>query len=115
MRTPYGTECPFFFGEYHRGRDQNRCDLIGNASPPRNWTPTLCKSCQVPTILRANGCTHMHLSAEVKPGIFRLGKSVKVTAYCTRSHQDVKEPHVGCGQCHKSIDFQIEDPSGDIG
>ncbi len=109
MRTPAGTECPYFFGDYHRGRNQEQCNLIGNVSPPNNWKPSLCKTCQVPSIIRANGCKNMKLAAEVKPGVLRKGGKVKITAFCTKSHQDVKQPHIGCGFCHEPFEFQLGD------
>ncbi|HWQ45489.1 MAG TPA: hypothetical protein VN376_01410 [Longilinea sp.] len=101
MRTPAGTECPYFYGNYFRGRSQEECRLIGDAAPPRNWKPEYCKNCPVPGITRANSCPTMTLKAEVNPGLLKRGKKIKVTAYCTRSQSVVTEPHVGCGVCHQ--------------
>ena len=109
MRTPAGKECPFFFGDYYRGRNIEKCNLIGEADPPRNWKPDLCKTCPVPAILLSNGCKTMTLAAEVKPGVLKIGRKVKVTAYCTKTHQMVANPYIGCGSCHKPIAFQIGD------
>ncbi len=69
MRTPAGTECKFFFGDYYRGRNREECRLIGNAPTPRHWTPDLCKTCPVPGIQRANACEHMELTGQVSPGL----------------------------------------------
>jgi len=100
MRTPAGFECKYFYGNYFRGRKQEECRLIGNTPPPHHWTPDICAKCPVPGILRANDCQNMELKALVKRQLFGLRKSVEVTAYCHKSRQIMKEPHIGCGQCH---------------
>lgn len=100
MRTPAGFDCAFFYGDYFRGRSREECRLIGNQSPPKHWTPNLCRNCQVPGILRANACEYMTLHAVVKSSLFGFIRRVEVTAFCTKSQTNVAEPHVGCGQCH---------------
>jgi hypothetical protein len=100
MRTPAGSECPYFYGNYFRGRSQEECRLIGDAAPGREWKPEYCKSCPVPGIARANSCPTMTLRAEVSLGLLGIGKKVKVTAYCSRAQSIVAEPHIGCGLCH---------------
>ncbi len=100
MRTPAGNECTFFYGNYFRGRHEEECRLIGDLPAPRNWTPDLCKTCPVPGIQRANACPNMVLDGEVHSLPFGLRKRVKVTAYCNKTKQVVKEPHIGCGECH---------------
>lgn len=100
MRTPYGTECRFFYGNYFRGKSEEECRLIGKVPPPLNWTPDLCKTCPVPGILRANACPTLTLVAKVRRKIFFLPRRVEISAYCTKSKQAVPEPEIGCGQCH---------------
>ena len=100
MRTPAGYECKFFYGNYFRGRKQEECRLIGHVPPPGNWTPDLCQRCPVPAILRANACEYMELTAHVKRSLFGIIRKVEVSAYCNKSQQIVKEPQIGCGQCH---------------
>jgi hypothetical protein len=100
MRTPAGTDCKFFYGNYFRGKKHEECRLIGNTPAPRHWTPDLCAKCPVPAILRANSCQNMELEATVKRSLLGLIKKVEVTAFCMKSQQDVAEPHIGCGQCH---------------
>lgn len=100
MRTPAGSECKFFYGNYFRGRKSEECRLIGNAPAPHHWTPDLCAKCPVPGIFLANSCEHMELSAKVQRSLFGFIKGVKVSAYCHKSKSTVAEPHVGCGQCH---------------
>jgi hypothetical protein len=104
MKVPTtGKECPYFYGDYFRGRHHEECRLIGDADPP--WQIQDCKTCPVPDIVRANSCEHMVLSAEIAKGFLGLHRHVKVSAYCTKTHQDVKDPYVGCGKCHPIIDL----------
>jgi hypothetical protein len=100
MRTPAGTECSFFYGDYFRGRDLEECRLIGNVPAPKNWSPDLCQKCPVPAIQRANACENMILHGEVKPGFLRMHRQVTVSAYCKKSQLNVKEPEIGCPLCH---------------
>jgi len=109
MRTPYGFECPYFYGDYYRGRKQEECRLIGNSPSPNNWSPNLCRTCSVPGIIRANGCPNMVLKARVEKNKLGLHKHVKVSAYCTKSEKNVSEPHIGCGECHP-ISFTVKEP-----
>jgi len=100
MRTPAGFECSYFFGDYYRGKNHEECRLIGNASPPLNWTKDLCKSCPVPAIQRANSCTDMVLTGTVSRNFLGLQKKVSIKAYCQKSQKNVEDPHIGCGSCH---------------
>ena len=100
MRTPAGTECPYFYGDYYRGRSQEECRLLAAATPPEHWTPDLCRTCPVPAIARANTCPHLILSASIKKTFIGLRRQVKIEAYCTKSHKAVTEPQIGCGECH---------------
>jgi len=108
MKTPAGIECKFFYGDYRRGRKVEECRLIGNAPRPRHWAPDLCKTCPVPGILRANACPSMDLIPTVTPGILGKFRRVQISAYCRKTKQAVKEPHVGCGQCHLLPDVFTE-------
>jgi hypothetical protein len=100
VKTPYGVECPYFYGDYYRGRDREECRLIEEKTGSGKWERSLCQNCPVPAIYRANACPNMILTARVNPGILRIGRRVEVSAFCTLSNTDVKEPHVGCGKCH---------------
>ena len=100
MRTPYGTECPYFYGNYFRGRNDEECRLIGNQPPPQNWTPDLCKTCPVPSIKRANACENMQITAEIKKKMGLFKRFVAIQAYCHLSKSVVPEPYIGCGLCH---------------
>jgi len=104
MRVPTtGKDCPFFYGDYHRGRHVEECRLITDSHP--SWELKYCKTCPVPDIVLANSCSNMILSGEIKPGFLGINKHVKVTAYCTKTHQEVCDPYVGCGECHPIMDL----------
>ena len=100
MRTPAGSECKFFYGNYFRGKKDEECRLIGDVPPPNHWTPDLCAKCPVPGILRANECENMELRAKAKRALFGLIRGVEVSAFCMKTNEYVKEPQIGCGQCH---------------
>ena len=107
MRTPYGQDCRFFFGDYFRGRNFEECRLITDSNSKQNWSTKICKSCPVPDILHANACQHMQLIGVIKKD-FGFIKRMNVSAYCVKSKTKVKEPHVGCEQCHPLHNFLIE-------
>ena len=96
MKTPAGIECPHFYGDYHRGRDHEECRLL-----PQSWHVELCKTCPVPGILRANSCENMRLDAKATRLVFDLFKrKVYVSAFCEKTQKVVKNPEIGCGECH---------------
>lgn len=101
MKTPYGKECKFYYGDYVRGRETQECRLIGNNPESDAWTPALCQTCPVPEILMANHCEHLRLFGRVGKALFGLSKRVEVEGFCDEYFLDVKEPHVGCGHCHE--------------
>lgn len=99
MRTPSGIDCTYFYGDYFRGRTVEECRLLKSAG--QDWSPDLCKTCPVPGIIRANACEYQQL----KPGVARpfsamFMRRVQIAAYCAKTKRNVKEPHVGCGECH---------------
>ncbi len=99
MRTPSGIECKYFYGDYFRGRSVEECRLL-KASGER-WTPDLCRTCPVPAITRANACEFLRLHGTVgRPLNAAFQRRVQVTAFCDKTHRDVKEPEIGCGECH---------------
>jgi hypothetical protein len=100
MRTPDGIECPYFFGDYYRGRHKEECRLLKASGAHAGWKPVLCKTCPVPGITRANACPNLDLHAEISSLFLWIGKRVTVKAFCKLTGVAVKEPHIGCGQCH---------------
>lgn len=110
MRTPAGTECQYFYADFHRGREVQECRLIDRNPQGSKWTPDLCSGCPVPKILLANACPNLILDAEVKTGFLRIGRGVKISARCIRSQEMVEEPQIGCGLCHEPIvGFSLEE------
>jgi hypothetical protein len=100
MLTPAGTECPFYYADFHRGRQRQECRLVARTPGGGRWAPDLCARCRVPAIHVANACPNLVLEARVQPGVLGLGRGVRVSAVCTRSGGPVTEPEIGCGQCH---------------
>ena len=106
MKTPFGKECPYFYGDYFRGRNVEECRLLRAAG--QEWSRDLCKFCPVPDIARANACEFMQLNAKVtRPFSAAFLRRVQVNAYCEKSKKKVSEPHVGCGECH-TLPFKFE-------
>lgn len=99
MRTPSGIDCPHFYGDYFRGRSVEECRLLKAAG--QTWTPDLCKTCPVPGITRANACEHLQLHPTVaRPLSAMFLRRVQIHAFCAKTNRAVKEPHIGCGECH---------------
>lgn len=94
-------DCAFYFEDYYRGRERRECRLLARSGRARGWSVTLCRFCPVPRIRRANRCPNMIIEARIKTGFLGLGRRVTVEAFCTRTMREVKEPMVGCGECHQ--------------
>ncbi len=105
MKTPAGSECKYFYGNYYRGRKQEECRLLDSA-----WTPDLCRTCPVPAISRANGCEHMHLRPSLERS-WRTGfrRRVRVNTYCEKSGRFSFDPYLGCGECHPLPPFEVKE------
>lgn len=99
MRTPSGIECKYFYGDYFRGRSVEECRLLKASG--EKWTPDLCKTCPAPSIARANACEFLRLHGTVgRPLNAAFRRRVQVTAFCEKTNRDVREPEIGCGECH---------------
>ena len=91
-------DCPYFFGDYHRGRDIEKCRLIErNHENTRPWRRALCDTCPVPGILRRTTCKHLALEGSVVRK-FLLADRVEVYAICTEHIAELKDPN-HCPQC----------------
>ena len=96
MKTPAGSECKYFYGDYYRGRDHEECRLLEGA-----WKPALCRTCPVPGIELANACQFMRLRAEVvRPLAAAFQPRVKIVPFCEKTERSGFDPHIGCGECH---------------
>ncbi|MEJ2549331.1 MAG: hypothetical protein P8Z42_11185 [Anaerolineales bacterium] len=103
MRTPAGNECPYYYQDFHRGRSIQECRLIERTPNGGKYTPDLCAKCRVPRIVMANACKRMVLEARVVSGFLGLNRRVEVSAFCTRTLENVAEPEIGCGECHLEL------------
>ncbi len=99
MKTPAGSECKYFYGDYFRGRNVEECRLLKAAG--QQWSADLCNSCPAPGIQRANACENLTLQASVNRPLDALfQRRVQIKAYCQKTEKSVSEPHIGCGDCH---------------
>jgi hypothetical protein len=106
MRTPAGKECPWFYGDYFRGRNLEECRLL--KASDQKWSRDLCKTCPVPAIALANACEYLKLRASIaRPITAIFQRRVQVSAYCEKVKRAVEEPHIGCGECH-ALPFTFE-------
>lgn len=110
MRTPAGKDCPFFYGDYFRGRQREECRLLGAAALP--WKPALCETCPVPQITAANACEHMILTPRLARPFPFIRQVVQVRAVCRKSKEEGFDPHVGCGMCHRLPSIFISEKDG---
>ena len=104
MKTPYGKECKYYYADYYRGKSTQECRLIAANPVSDAWKPALCQNCPAPDILFANACPNLALSARVSKGAFGLLQKVEAHAFCRESLNDVRQPKVGCGNCHLHVD-----------
>lgn len=103
MRTPAGSECPFYYADFYRGRNKQECRLISAAPGRRSWTPDLCARCPVPRISMANACPNLVLEGEIVSGPLGIARRVRASASCTRTLAIVAVPEIGCGLCHEHV------------
>jgi hypothetical protein len=91
-------DCPYYYADYYRGRDQEKCRLIErNRENRRPWKRALCDTCPVPGILRRSTCRHLALEASVVRKYGLLDR-VEVYAVCTEHVQELADPK-RCPQC----------------
>jgi hypothetical protein len=98
MVTPAGDECRFYYEDYHRRRSIQECRLLERNPNTETWRPSLCATCPVPGILRANASPHLALEGRVVRRFFFL-RRVEVYAVCSKHFVEVNDPYVGCPQC----------------
>lgn len=90
--------CPFYYADYHRGRDEEKCRLIERNRENRlPWHRSLCDSCPVPGLLRQTTCKHLALEATVVRK-FGLLERVSVYAICTEHVKELADPR-HCPDC----------------
>lgn len=99
MKTPAGKECNYYFGDFHRGRNVQSCRLIERNPDSPPWQPSLCYSCPVPEILRANRSNTLKLDGKVVKKFFGLKQQVEVVGWCSECFREVPDPKIGCAYC----------------
>jgi hypothetical protein len=93
-------DCPYYFADYVRGRETEKCRLIErNRENTRPWRRSLCDTCPVPGILRVTTCRHLALEASVTR---RLGLMDRVAVYavCTEHVLELANPK-RCPACEE--------------
>lgn len=100
MRTPAGKECPYFYADYHRGRDTEICRLIEQNPDSAPWNPGICEKCPVPEIARANASDSLKLEGTIVKKWFGFKETIKVEGWCSRCFSVVADPLQGCPNCH---------------
>jgi hypothetical protein len=102
MRTPAGKECKYYFGDFHRGRSVQACRLIEDNPDSPPWQPSLCQTCPVPDILRANGTSTLKLEGTVVKKFLGFKQEVAVTGWCSECFSEVLNPLLGCPNCGRT-------------
>lgn len=114
MITPAGSECRFYYQDYHRGHSEQYCRLIRGNPSSADWNEKDCFHCPVPEILRANSSPHLVLEASIKSGFLGINRRVDVSASCSKHLVEVDKPEVGCPYCAKERPGLEELFGGDI-
>jgi hypothetical protein len=99
MRTPAGKECPYYYGDFHRGREIEECRQAKGNPESLPWQPKDCARCPMPDILRANSSETMRLKMTIRPALLGLKRQMKVEAWCEKHQIAIEKPYVGCPQC----------------
>ena len=91
-------DCPYYFADYFRGRELEKCRLIErNPQNRRPWHRSLCNSCPVPGIIKHTTCRHLALEGSVERKLGILDR-VSVFAVCTEHVNELKDPR-RCPAC----------------
>ncbi|MCU0481044.1 MAG: hypothetical protein MUE54_07515 [Anaerolineae bacterium] len=99
MRTPAGTECKYYYQDFHRGREIQECRLIKQNPNSLNWHPKDCSACRVPEILHANSSPYLELTLTIHNRFLGFGRNLKLEAYCAKHKIPIENPIVGCPKC----------------
>lgn len=115
MKTPAGKECKFYYGDFHRGRNVQSCRLIERNPDSPPWKPSLCQTCPVPDILRANGASNLKLDGKVVNKFFGLKQQVEVEGWCSECFREIPDLKQGCPVCNRPYRpsvFDLEERPG---
>ena len=111
MQTPFGKECTYFYGDYHRGKNIEECRLLKDAD--LEWETYLCKKCPIPGIIQANACENMRFKPQLRSPFLLMKPQVEISTFCVKCECDVEQPQIGCGQCHPLLDSFVVGPNDD--
>ncbi len=101
MKTPAGKECKFYYADFYRGRETQVCRLIEQNRESLPWKPSLCQTCPVPDILRANASNTLKLEGTVVNKFLGLKQQVEVKGWCSECFSEVPDPRRGCPNCNR--------------
>jgi hypothetical protein len=99
MKTPAGKECKYYYADFHRGRNVQACRLIERSQDSPPWNPSLCSTCPVPEILRANASDTLVLDGKIVKKFFGFKQQVEVEGWCSKCFSQVPNPLQGCPNC----------------
>lgn len=100
MRTPAGTECRYYYEDFHRGRNIQECRIPKHPESSL-WRPTDCAKCPVPQILQANASPNLELMLNIKQTWLGFGRKLEVTASCVLHEIPIEDPFTGCPRCNE--------------
>jgi hypothetical protein len=101
LRTPGGRECPYYYEDFNRGAEIQRC-RVARSSRSDRWRPRQCDRCPVPAIEAASG--GLDLTLTVHGRLLGLGERFTVDAWCD-AHGPVDDPFVGCLGCVAKVEL----------
>ena len=103
MKTAFGSECSYYYEDFHRGREMRECRLLRTTR--ENWSYRLCEHCPVPRWQQSNSCAHMAFSGHATRGFLGIGRRMVISVWCDQAAAKVDEPEIGCGKCHLDNPF----------
>ena len=107
MKKP--VDCPFFYANYHRGLDIEKCRLVErNPENARPWHRSLCNSCPVPRMLRQTTSRNLLVEGSVVRK-FGLLDRVSVYAVCGEHLVELADP-LHCPACEAEARGARSDP-----
>lgn len=101
MRTPPGRDCSYYYEDFNRGAEIQRC-RVRRAPGSSRWRPRQCAKCPVPGVEAANGSPWLDVTLTARSRFPGLPEKFEVAAWCTQ-HGPVEDPYVGCAECARSI------------
>jgi hypothetical protein len=109
MITPAGRECSYYYEDFNRGAEIQRC-RVRRAAGSAAWRPRQCARCPVPAIEAANASPCLELTLRVSRRPLGLPERFSVEAWCT-AHGPVEDPYAGCVEC-RADEALPPDPAG---